>query len=104
MVAESAQRLRLPFLSKDGELPEEENENGVSGTRTSLECTHSTTRTSSISSNGSNSFLSSSATAMGGLEPGEAGVGGVTNRFLGVTPAWLRQVHLPKALFAEVFY
>jgi hypothetical protein len=102
VVAESAQRLRLPFLSKDGELPEEEIERGVSGARTSVESTPSSTRAFSISGNGSNAFLGSTATAIGGLESGEAGVGGVVNSFLGVTPAWLRQVHLPKALFAEV--
>ena len=105
VVAESTQRLRLPFLSKDGEeLPEEEIENGVLGTRTSVESTPSTTRASSINSNGSNSLVSSSATGTGSLESGEAGVGGVINRFLGITPAWLRQVHLSKASFAEAWF
>lgn len=103
VIAEAAQRLRLPLLSKDGELPEEEIDNGVIGARTSVESTASSTRTSSgtnVSSSGSNSHVSSSST-VNGLEAGEAGVGGVINRFLGVTPSWLQQTHLSKAPFAE---
>ncbi|CAH1437844.1 unnamed protein product [Lactuca virosa] len=61
VVAEAAQRLRLPLISKDGEVHEEEIE-----------------KWSGFSSNYRN------------ISP-ESAVGGVPNRFLGITPAYLWQ-------------
>lgn len=40
-------------------------------------------------------------TSASGSDIAEPGVGGVANRFLGVTPGWLRQIHLQRAHFAE---
>ncbi|KAH7301657.1 hypothetical protein KP509_23G036700 [Ceratopteris richardii] len=104
VIAEAAQRLRLPFLSKDGEIPEDDLDNEGLVTRTSVESAASSTRTSSgtnISSSGSNSLPNSSFAANSGADVGEAGVGGVVNKFLGITPSFLRQIHLPKAPFAQ---
>lgn len=104
VVAEAAQRLRLPHLSKDGELPEEDIENGGLAARASVESAVSSTRTSSgtnVSSSGSNTVISSSPAVLNGIEAGEAGVGGVVNKFLGVTPSFLRQTHLSKSPFAQ---
>ncbi|KAI5079671.1 hypothetical protein GOP47_0005150 [Adiantum capillus-veneris] len=104
VVAEAAQRLRLPHLSKDGELPEEDLDNGGLAVRTSVESAASSTRTSSgttASSSGSNSLVNTLLTATNATEAGEAGVGGVINKFLGVTPSFLRQVHLSKSPFAQ---
>lgn len=106
VIAEAAQRLRLPLLSKDGEFPEEELENWTTSSRVSIDSTAPSIRmSSSTSTSSSNStFLvnSSAVSAMNNsFESGEAGVGGVVNRFLGITPGWLRQTHLLKAHFAE---
>ncbi|GLJ10843.1 hypothetical protein SUGI_0136400 [Cryptomeria japonica] len=108
VVAEAAQRLRLPLLSKDGEIPEEEIEKLSIISRSSLD----STITSMTSSSSSNSTASTSVNSVGGglnsnilgansSDIQEPGVGGVANRFLGVTPGWLRQIHLPRAHFTE---
>lgn len=104
VVAEAAQRLRLPHLSEDGELPEDDIENGSLAARASVESAASSTRTSSgtnVSSSGSTTLVSSSLAVINGMEAGEAGVGGVINKFLGVTPSFLRQIHLSKSPFAQ---
>ncbi|KAL7612482.1 AUGMIN subunit 4 [Lactuca sativa] len=67
VVAEAAQRLRLPLISKDGEVHEEEIE-----------------KLSGFSSNYTN------------ITP-ESTVGGVPNRFLGITPAYLWQSQVQHA-------
>ena len=100
VVAEASQRLRLPLISKDGEIHEEEIEKLSLVSRSSLDST-STGVTISSSSNSTNY---ASATSAGSIvnnslsvssnDNAEPGVGGVPNRFLGITPAFLWQTQL----------
>lgn len=101
VVAEAAQRLRLPLISKDGEIHEEEIEKWSIMSRSSLDST-STSITISSSSNSTNYTNSSvnitaerasNALALG-TDASEPEVGGVPNRFLGITPAYLWQTQL----------
>lgn len=101
VVAEAAQRLRLPLLSKDGEIHEEEIEKWSIMSRTSLDSTSTsvTISSSSNSTNCSSSLMNSGVAASNAFPPTtsdtvEPGVGGVPNRFLGVTPGFLCQVQL----------
>ena len=87
VVAEAAQRLRLPLISKDGEIRQEEIEKCSIMSRSSLDST-STSITISSSSNSTN-YTTANSTA-----DTEPGVGGVPNRFLGITPAYLWQTQL----------
>uniref|UniRef100_A0A5B7AXH6 HAUS augmin-like complex subunit 4 n=1 Tax=Davidia involucrata TaxID=16924 RepID=A0A5B7AXH6_DAVIN len=105
VVAEAAQRLRLPLISKDGEIHEEEIEKWSIMSRSSLDST-STSVTISSSSNSTN-YTNISAFSTGGAgnnalsssatDAAEPGVGGVPNRFLGITPAYLWQTQLQQA-------
>ncbi|PPD75654.1 hypothetical protein GOBAR_DD27406 [Gossypium barbadense] len=98
VVAEAAQRLRLPLISKDGEIHEEEIEKWSIISRSSLDST-STSLTISSSSNSlnyANSAATSGAAANNTVDSGEPGVGGVPNRFLGITPAYLWQTQLQR--------
>ncbi|MQL78692.1 hypothetical protein Taro_011114 [Colocasia esculenta] len=79
VVAEAAQRLRLPLLSKDGEIHEEEIEKMSTVPRSSID---STSTGVTINSSVSDSM--------------ESGVGGVPNHFLGITADFLWQVQLQK--------
>lgn len=98
VVAEAAQRLRLPLISKDGEILEDEIEKWSTMSRSSLDST-STSATISSSSNSMNYTNTSMNSISGGNNAliagdAEAGVGGVPNRFLGITPAYLWQTQL----------
>nr|XP_028964193.1 AUGMIN subunit 4-like isoform X1 [Malus domestica]XP_028964195.1 AUGMIN subunit 4-like isoform X1 [Malus domestica] len=100
IVSEAAQRLRLPLISKDGEIHEEEIEKCSTMSRSSLEST-STSVTVSSSSNSTNyNTVTSTAGAannnlsLSGTDTLEPGVGGVPNCFLGITPAYLWQTQL----------
>lgn len=102
VVAEAAQKLRLPLISKDGEIHEEEIEKWSIMSRSSLDST-STSVTISSSSNSINYTNSSANSASGAAsntlsltatDSVEPGVGGVPNRFLGITPAYLWQTQL----------
>ena len=98
IVAEAAQRLRLPLISKDGEIHEEEIEKWSIMSRSSLDST-STSLTISSSSNSlnyANSAATSGAAANNAGDSGEPGVGGVPNRFLGIAPAYLWQTQLQR--------
>ncbi|KAF5730546.1 hypothetical protein HS088_TW19G00137 [Tripterygium wilfordii] len=102
VVAEAAQRLRLPLISKDGEIHEKEIEKWSIMSRSSFDST-STSFTISSSSNSIN-YTNSSANGTSGATSNalsgstndsvEPGVGGVPNRFLGITPAYLWQTQL----------
>ncbi|CAN6570723.1 unnamed protein product [Malus baccata var. baccata] len=100
IVSEAAQRLRLPLISKDGEIHEEEIEKCSTMSRSSLEST-STSVTVSSSSNSTN-YNTVTSTASGAnnnislsaTETVESGVGGIPNCFLGITPAYLWQTQL----------
>lgn len=102
VVTEAAQRLRLPLISKDGEIHEEEIEKWSIMSRSSLDST-STSVTISSSSNSVNYTNSSTNSTAGAANNAilpstsdsiEPGVGGVPNRFLGITPTYLWQTQL----------
>ncbi|CAM6088408.1 unnamed protein product [Calypogeia fissa] len=108
-IAEAAQRLRLPLIAKDGELPDDDLEKWSLMSRSSFDSSSTTsfstntTVTSAVSSsNGTgpstiNIFLS-------GTNPSEMmdpGIGGAVDRMLGLTPAWLCQTQLANAPFAD---
>ncbi|XP_004302887.1 PREDICTED: uncharacterized protein LOC101313133 [Fragaria vesca subsp. vesca] len=106
IVAEAAQRLRLPLISKDGEIHEEEIEKCSVLSRSSLDST-STGVTISSSSN-STSYTTATGTSsaannnlsLGASDVVEPGVGGVPNCFLGITPAYLWQTQLQQTPFS----
>ncbi|KAI4307991.1 hypothetical protein L6164_031112 [Bauhinia variegata] len=95
VVAEAAQRLRLPLISKDGEIHKEDIEklsvlsrSSIDSAATISSSSNSTNYTTSSSSvGGANSTLAATDTA-------DPGVGGVPNRFLGITPTYLWQTQL----------
>lgn len=92
VVAEAAQRLRLPLISKDGEIHEEEIEKWSmmsSSLDSSITLSSSSNSTSYVNSNASMLSGASSANNSDVVEPG---VGGVPNRFLGITSSYLWQV------------
>ncbi|CAM8949689.1 unnamed protein product [Rhodiola kirilowii] len=101
VVAEAAQRLRLPLISKDGEIHEEDIEKWSVMSRSSLDST-STSLTITSSSNSANYTGSAANSSIGvtGSAPlattdsAEPGVGGVPNRFLGITHAYLWQIQM----------
>ncbi|XP_040990645.1 AUGMIN subunit 4 [Juglans microcarpa x Juglans regia] len=98
ILAEAAQKLRLPLISKDGEIHEDDIEKMSIMSRSSVDST-STSVTISSSSNSMNYTTANSATsaANNSVIAGdmvEPGVGGVPNRFLGITPAYLWQTQL----------
>jgi len=99
-VAEAAQRLRLPLLSQDGEVHDEEIEKLSTLSRSSFDSTLASATPSSSSMSTSYNNYSSTASAVtvgaalgsGSLEAVEPGVGGVPDRFLGITSDYLYQV------------
>ncbi|CAA0828611.1 Unknown protein [Striga hermonthica] len=103
MVAEAAQRLRLPMISKDGEIHEEEIEKLSIVSRSSFDSTSSVTMSSStystnftnLSGPGAGS-LGNTPFSSGGTDASETEVGGVPNRFLGITPTYLWQTQLQR--------
>ncbi|XP_070006145.1 AUGMIN subunit 4 isoform X2 [Nicotiana sylvestris] len=110
VVAEAAQRLRLPLISKDGEIHEDEIEKWSVLSR----CSSDSTSTSITLSSSSNSTYqtnasvigavpaASSASTTGTTDATEPDVGGVPNRFLGVTPAYLWQTQLHQMSSVDV--
>ncbi|VAI53833.1 unnamed protein product [Triticum turgidum subsp. durum] len=99
-VAEAAQRLRLPLLSQDGEVHEEEIEKLSTLSRVSFDSTvtSATPSSTSISTNYNNygstgsALTAAAAAGGGGSELVEPGAGGVPDRFLGITSDYLYQV------------
>jgi HAUS augmin-like complex subunit 4 len=97
IVAEAAQRLRLPLISKDGEVHDDEIEKLSVASRSSLDS--ASTRGMVNSSINSSNYTTPSSSVSGvnyslassSMDPVEPGVGGVPNRFLGITPAYLWQ-------------
>ncbi|KAJ0481722.1 putative HAUS augmin-like complex subunit 4 [Helianthus annuus] len=94
VVAEAAQRLRLPLISKHGQVHEEEIEkmsrSSLDSTCTSITITSTSsnyTNVSSINTSGSTNIASPTNAS----DAGDFTVGGVPNRFLGITPAYLWQ-------------
>ncbi|KAI3755872.1 hypothetical protein L1987_55681 [Smallanthus sonchifolius] len=103
VVAEAAQRLRLPLISKDGEVYEEEIIKMSLLSRSSLDSTNTSITVSSNSSNYSNisSINAGGSTTNNASDAGDAAVGGVPNRFLGIMPGYLWQTqvqHAPSAM------
>ncbi|CAN4125254.1 unnamed protein product [Withania somnifera] len=110
VVAEAAQRLRLPLISKDGEINEEEIEKWSILSRSSFD----STSTSITLSSSSNSTYQANASAVGAVpaassasttsttDATEPDVGGVPNRFLGITPGYLWQTQLHQMSSVDV--
>ncbi|XP_048429240.1 AUGMIN subunit 4 isoform X1 [Pyrus x bretschneideri] len=96
-IAEAAQRSRLPLVSKDGEVHEEEIEKCSIMSRSSLDST-CTGVTISSSSNSTN-YTASNSLSFSATDIVEPGLGGVPNRFLGITPAYLWQTQLQQSPF-----
>ncbi|RDY04432.1 AUGMIN subunit 4 [Mucuna pruriens] len=94
VVAEAAQRLRLPLISKDGEVHDEDIEKLSVVSRSSLDSTVSGANSSNY--NTPSSSVSGANSALAVSDPVELGVGGVPNRFLGITPAYLWQTQHQK--------
>ncbi|CAH2036357.1 unnamed protein product [Thlaspi arvense] len=104
VVAEAAQKLRLPLISDDGEIHEEEIEKWSILSRSSLDSA-STSFTISSTSNSVNYANSSANSAAGGTSLSAADtdvVGGVPNRFLGITPAYLSYVQLQNTMSMDM--
>lgn len=97
VVAEASQRLRLPLISKDGEIHEEEIEklsrSSLDSTSTSVTISSSTNSTNYASASSTGSIVNNSL-SVSSTDTAEPGVGGVPNRFLGITPAFLWQTQL----------
>ncbi|XP_019440722.1 PREDICTED: AUGMIN subunit 4-like isoform X4 [Lupinus angustifolius] len=95
VVAEAAQRLRLPLISEDGEVHTDDIEKLSAVSRSSIDSTStSATINSSMSSTNfttANSSVSGANSSLASMDPVEPGVGGAPNRFLGITPAYLWQ-------------
>ncbi|KAH0855191.1 hypothetical protein HID58_020418 [Brassica napus] len=96
VVAEAAQKLRLPLISDDGEIHEEDIEKWSILSRSSLDSASTTSFTISSASNSVN-YANSSANSLGAA-PDTDVVGGVPNRFLGITPAYLSYVQLQNTM------
>ncbi|KAG2328446.1 hypothetical protein Bca52824_011174 [Brassica carinata] len=94
VVAEAAQKLRLPLISDDGEIHEEDIE------KWSILDSASTSFTVSSASNSVN-YANSSANSLGAA-PDTDVVGGVPNRFLGITPAYLSYVQLQNTMSMDM--
>ncbi|XP_018486201.1 AUGMIN subunit 4 isoform X2 [Raphanus sativus] len=100
VVAEAAQKLRLPLISDDGEIHEEEIEKwSILLSRSSLDSA-STSFTISSASNSLN-YANSYANSLGAA-PDTDLVGGAPNRFLGVTPAYLSYVQLQNTISMDM--
>ncbi|KAL8127308.1 AUGMIN subunit 4 [Apium graveolens] len=99
-VAEAAQRLRLPLISKDGEVHEEEIEKWSAMSRSSLDSSNTSVTISSNSTNYTNisaigaGGASSSIFSSNATDTSEPEVGGVPDRFLGITPTYLWKTQL----------
>ncbi|XP_013749055.1 AUGMIN subunit 4 [Brassica napus] len=100
VVAEAAQKLRLPLISDDGEIHEEDIEKWSILSRSSLDSASTTSFTISSASNSMN-YANSSANSLGAA-PDTDVVGGVPNRFLGITPAYLSYVQLPNTMSMDM--
>ncbi|KAF3517037.1 hypothetical protein DY000_02059161 [Brassica cretica] len=100
VVAEAAQKLRLPLISDDGEIHEEEIEKWSMLSRSSLDSA-TTSFTISSASNSVN-YPNSSANSVAFGAADTDGVGGVPNRFLGITPAYLSYVQLQNTMSMDM--
>jgi HAUS augmin-like complex subunit 4 len=107
-VSEAIQRLRLPLLSKDGDVPDDDtaewgnvSRSSFDSITTSISLSTTTTVHTTTASTASATVASGSGTQAEVVEPG---VGGVANRFLGISPAWLRQTHLSRSVLADVSF
>ncbi|KAH0987172.1 hypothetical protein GBA52_014349 [Prunus armeniaca] len=104
-IAEAAQRLRLPLISKDGEIHEDEIEKCSMMSRSSLDsaCTSFTVSSSSNSTNCTTANSTSAANnnmSLSAADVVEPAIGGVPNRFLGITPGYLWQTQLQQTPFS----
>ncbi|PHU22474.1 hypothetical protein BC332_07581 [Capsicum chinense] len=102
VVAEAAQRLRLPLISKNGEIHEEDIEKWSTLSRSSFDSTSTSITLSSSATAVGAVATASSASTTSTTDATEADVGGVPNRFLGITPAYLWQIQLHQMSSVDV--
>ncbi|KAJ4917700.1 Uncharacterized protein Rs2_03250 [Raphanus sativus] len=100
VVAEAAQKLRLPLISDDGEIHEEEIEKWSMLSRSSLDSAATSFTVSSASNSVNYANSSANSVAFGAADTD--GVGGVPNRFLGITPAYLSYVQLQNTMSMDM--
>lgn len=93
-VAEAAQRLRLPLISKDGELQDDEIDRWSTPSRSSLDSTGTSVTMSSNSTNLYTSGMSAAGNSAPSTDASEPSIGGVPNQYLGITPSYLWQAQL----------
>lgn len=106
IIAEASQKLRLPLLSKDGNIHEEEIESIMSQCSLDSPGTSFTTGSSSNSPtySGVNSKFSTTNSnfSLSATPVEEPGLGGLPNHFLGITPAYLWKTQLQQIPFDMV--
>lgn len=113
-VAEAAQRLRLPLLSKTGEIQTQEEDSEKLSSRSSFDSTtptsispgsttnlYSNTTLSVTSASGSIAAINSYNT-VGSDVAADPPIGGVADRFLGITPAYLYQTQREEPILSVV--
>ncbi|KAG2250583.1 hypothetical protein Bca52824_080719 [Brassica carinata] len=100
VVAEAAQKLRLPLISDDGEIHAEEIEKWSMLSRSSLDSATTSFTISSTSNSVNYANSSANSVAFGAADTDV--VGGVPNRFLGITPAYLSYVQLQNTMSMDM--
>ncbi|VFQ81361.1 unnamed protein product [Cuscuta campestris] len=93
-VAEAAQRLRLPLISKDGELQDDEIDRWSTPSRSSLDSTSTSVTMSSNLTNLYTSGMAAAGNSAPSTDASEPFIGGVPNQYLGITPSYLWQSQL----------
>ena len=98
--------MRLPLISNDGEIHEEEIEKWSIMSRSSLD---STSTSVTVGSNSNSTNYTNSICSIGGnivpsgvADVGDPGIGGVPNRFLGITSTYLWQTQLQQVPLSMV--
>ncbi|KAG2304858.1 hypothetical protein Bca52824_033509 [Brassica carinata] len=99
VVAEAAQKLRLPLISDDGEIHAKRLKSGVCY-RSSLDSATTSFTISSTSNSVNYANSSANSVAFGAADTDV--VGGVPNRFLGITPAYLSYVQLQNTMSMDM--
>ncbi|KAJ4788378.1 HAUS augmin-like complex subunit 4 [Rhynchospora pubera] len=111
-VAEATQRLRLPLLSKSGEVQTQEDDAEKLSSRSSFDSTTPTSISPGSTTNFYSNTTLSVTSASGSISAGNSynnvasdvaadpPIGGVADRFLGITPAYLYQSQQDKPILS----
>jgi HAUS augmin-like complex subunit 4 len=113
-VAEAAQRLRLPLLAKSGEIQNLEEDSEKLSSRSSFDSTTPTSISPGSTTNFCSNTTLSVTSASGSISAGNSynnarydpvadpPTGGVADRFLGITPAYLYQTQQDEPILSVV--